>query len=422
MHLGAQDARSGEVGRLEHDVGGALVDLGVPAAEDAGDHQRALDVGDHEHLVVECAFHAVQRDDPLARRGTADDQPAAADLAGVERVQRLPVGEHDVVGHVDDVVDGPHAGVREARLEPRRGVPDAHAPDHGGAVARAQLRSGDLDRDVLGRRRAAERRRGRDGRRRQVQARRRRDLAGDAVDAEAVRAVRGEFQLEHVLGHRQVALQRVSDDPLAREHRDARALVLVAELLLAHDHAVALDPAQVGLLQSEAALEHGSAERDRDHVPGDEVVCAADDLAHAAVPLPHVDGAQVEPVGVGVLLLGEDPADHEAAQVVRLARGADPVDTLHLGAAHGQDLGHLLDRALPGDVLLDPAERDSHRVRLLRTAAGSGRRCRRTGAGRGCRGAAWPCAPPPCRRRSRSPSRDRSRRSRRAPGRPCRRP
>ena len=83
-----------------------------------------LDVGDDEHLVVEGALDAVERDDLLAGRGAAGDEPAAADLAGVERVQRLAPAEHHVVGDVDDVVDGAHAGVREARLEPGRRLAD----------------------------------------------------------------------------------------------------------------------------------------------------------------------------------------------------------------------------------------------------------------------------------------------------------
>ena len=91
VQLGAQDARAGEVGRLEHEVGGALVDLGVLAAEHAGDDERPLDVGDHQHLVVQRALHAVEGDDLLAGRGAARDELAAADLAGVERVQRLAV-------------------------------------------------------------------------------------------------------------------------------------------------------------------------------------------------------------------------------------------------------------------------------------------------------------------------------------------
>ena len=285
-----------------------------------------------------------------------------------------------------------HAGDSPMRT-PRMTVAPYRGHRSGSAISTAM---------ALGRRSAAERRRGGDGRRRQLAPGRRRDLAGDAVDAEAVGPVRRQLELEHRLAHRQVALQRLADDPVTRQHGDAGALLLVAELLLAHDHAVALDAAQVGLLELEAVLEHGAAERDRHGVARLEVVRAADDLPHAAVGLPHLDGAEVELVGVGVLLLGQHLADDEAAEVLRVARRADPVDALHLGAGHGEDLGHLLDRAVPGDVLLDPAERDSHRdPPSFRTAAGSGRRCRRTGAGRGCRAAASPCAPPPCRRRSR---------------------
>ena len=184
----------------------------------------------------------------------------------------------------------------------------------------------------------------------------------------------------------QVVLQRRADDPLARQHDDAGALLLVAQLLLAHHHAVALDAAQAGLLELEAVLEHGAAERHGDGVAGLEVVGAADDLPHAAVGLADLDGAQAELVGVGVLLAGQHLADDEAAEVLRVARGADPVDALHLGAGHGEQLRELLHRALPVDVLLEPAERYAHLVRLLSelpqeadvvvVEAGAGRGCR----------------------------------------------
>src|SRR5665647_549429 len=86
---------------------------------------------------------------------------------------------------------------------------------------------------------------------------------------------------------------------------------------------------------------------------------------NAAVGLPHLHGAQAELVGVGVLLAGEDLAHDEAAEVLGVARRADPVDALDLGARHRKQLGELLDGAWPVDVLLDPAERYSHGLRLL---------------------------------------------------------
>ena len=268
VQLGAQDARAAEVGRLEHHVGGRLVDLGVDGPEHAGDDERPLDVGDHEHLAVERALDLVQGDDLLALLRPPHDERAAADLGGVEGVQGLAPAEHHVVRHVDDVADRPHAGVREARLEPRRRVGGLHPADDARAVARAEVGVDDLDGDRLFGRGAAQHRRSGGGRRRQLRPRRRRDLAGDAVDAEAVGPVRGQLELEHRLAHRQVVLQRRADLPVGRQHDDAGALLLVAELLLAHHHAVALDAAQVGLLELEAVLEHGAAHRHGDHVAG----------------------------------------------------------------------------------------------------------------------------------------------------------
>ena len=86
VQLGAENARAGEVGGFEHDAGGLVVHLGVDAAEDTGDDQRPLHVGDDEHLVVERALHAVEGDDLLPRRRPAGDQLVPADLGRVERV------------------------------------------------------------------------------------------------------------------------------------------------------------------------------------------------------------------------------------------------------------------------------------------------------------------------------------------------
>ncbi len=201
---------------------------------------------------------------PSAARRTISLSPRI--LAGVEGVQRLAPAEHHVVGHVDDVVDGPHAGVRETRLEPGRRLAHLDAADDPRRVARAQVGVRDLDGDGLGRRGAAEDGGLGDGRRRQLDAGRRRDLTGDAVDAEAVGPVGGELQLEHGLADRQVVLQGLAHDPVRGQHDDAGALLLEAELLLAHHHAVALDAAQVGLLELEPVLEDGAAERDGDDV------------------------------------------------------------------------------------------------------------------------------------------------------------
>ena len=68
-----------------------LVDLGVDGAEDAGDDQGALGVGDHQVVGSQRARSTPSRVTMCSPgAGAARDQLAAADLGGVEGVQRLP--------------------------------------------------------------------------------------------------------------------------------------------------------------------------------------------------------------------------------------------------------------------------------------------------------------------------------------------
>ena len=228
-----------------------------------------------------------------------------------------------------------------------------------GAVPGAQVGVGDLYGDRRVGRSAAHGRLA-DGRRREREGGRSRYLAGHAVDREAVGPVGRDLDLEDRLGDRQVVGKRRAHRPVGRQHDDTRARLLEAELLLGEHHAVGLDAAQVGLAQLEAAFERGPGERHRHRVAGREVLGAADDLVNAAAGRPGVDRAQPELVGVGVALLGEHPAHAEERQVVGVVGRPDPVDALDLGAAHAEQLGELLDRTLPGDVLTQPAHRYSH--------------------------------------------------------------
>ncbi len=71
-------------------------------------------------------------------------RPAHHDLPPRERVevegmQRVAEREHDVVGHVDDVGDRPHARSGEARLQPRRRGRDGDVREEPADVARAAL-------------------------------------------------------------------------------------------------------------------------------------------------------------------------------------------------------------------------------------------------------------------------------------------
>ena len=57
-------------------------------------------------------------DTNLEDPGAPNDDALAADLVIIKRVQRLTPFEHDVVGHVHDVVDRPQARRDEALAQP----------------------------------------------------------------------------------------------------------------------------------------------------------------------------------------------------------------------------------------------------------------------------------------------------------------
>ena len=128
-------------------VGGLVGDLGVEPAHDRGERHRPLAVRDEEIGRQEHALGAVERPQRLALVRAADDDPAAGELRAVERVQRAPPHVHDVVRHVDDVRDRPHAREMEARAEPLRRRADPHVAEAAPDVPRAaaEVLDGDVD-------------------------------------------------------------------------------------------------------------------------------------------------------------------------------------------------------------------------------------------------------------------------------------
>jgi len=69
-----------------------------------------------------------------------------------------------------------------------------------------------------------------------------------------------------------------------------------------------------------------------------------------------IDGREMEPVGVGVLLDREQLPHDDGAPIA-----APLLDALDLHAEKGQSFGQLLGRQLDVDVLAQPAQRNSHR-------------------------------------------------------------
>ena len=100
---------------------------------------------DGEHLVAQVVIHAVQSLDGLTVAGTADNNAAIGQALVVERMHRLAVLEHNIVGDINDVVDRTNAAGVQTLAHPRRRRLDLDVLDDAGRVARAQVGILDLD-------------------------------------------------------------------------------------------------------------------------------------------------------------------------------------------------------------------------------------------------------------------------------------
>jgi hypothetical protein len=249
---GAEDRVRLEVRGLEQDVRRALADLGLGAAHDPGECYRVSLVSDEEVLDLERTLVAVERHQPLSRPRAAHDH-APVQRVEVEGVQRVAEREHDVVRHVHDVRDRPHARREQARFEPERRRPDPHVAEEPADVAWAALEVLDLDRHGLFRERSRDLvpRRGREGK-----VVERRDLPGDAVEGEEIRPVARRLDHEHLFGERQhVGERRSRLGPVVEQH-DPAVVCAERDLVLGEDHPVGHLAAHLPPLEREPVRQH----------------------------------------------------------------------------------------------------------------------------------------------------------------------
>ena len=129
-----------KVGALQEGPFGLLRHPRVAAAHDARDGHGLLLVGDDEAALGQGVFLLVQGHDLLAGLGEADDD-AAVQLVRVEGVHGLAHVHEQVVGDVDQSVDGAQAhGLRAWRLSQPGLEPTRQAFEGAADVARAGLR------------------------------------------------------------------------------------------------------------------------------------------------------------------------------------------------------------------------------------------------------------------------------------------
>ena len=209
--------------RFDQHVGGRLRTAGRLAAHDAGERLDTLLIGDDAHAVVERVGLAVERQQRFAVVRAAHGE-IAAHLGGVEHVQRPAAVVGDEVRDVDQRVDRPKPDRGEPLLQPfrRRPVLDAaHQPQPERGTQRRRRaessvtfdRAGEfalhrLDRGVL-----------------ELAHVGRAEIAGDAVDAGAVGAVRREIDLDHRIVEPGPLRVSFSDRRVGRQFDDAFVIV-----------------------------------------------------------------------------------------------------------------------------------------------------------------------------------------------------
>ena len=188
----------------------------------------------------------------------------------------------------------------------------------------------------------------------------RRDLARQSDHGEQVDAIHGRNDVENLVADREhVDQRRPRLDPVGQQH-DSRVILTEADLVLGEDHPARRLTAQLALVERLVEdREVGAGQRDRDRRARIEVPGTADDLSR--VPLPHVDLADAQPVGVRMGVDLEDAPDEEAPDVPVRVGDADVDHALDLERGDREPLSDLGDRRVDGDVLAEPGERRLHR-------------------------------------------------------------
>ena len=341
---------------FDQHVDGRRRAAGGLAAHDAGKQFDALLVGDHAGGLIERVDLAVERQQRLAVLGAPDGE-IAVDLGGVEHVQRAAAVEGDEVGDVDQRVDGPQTDRGEPLLQPvgRGSVLDAL--DQAQAESRAERRRrAEIERDLDRAGEGALHRLGRavlegaDGCRAEI--------ARDAVDAGTVRPVGREIDLDHRLADAGPFDIGLADRRIGGQFDDAVVIVGDHQLGRRAQHAAAFDAAD-------------GADRERNVLAGDEGAGRREHALHAGVrvgraahdlngfvtfcDLADVDHADAQPVGVRVLLGGNDIGDDEGLEQAGLVLNA-----FDLEPDHGELVDDRSERLVGVEMFLQPGQSEFH--------------------------------------------------------------
>ena len=171
-----------------------------------------------------------------------------------------------------------------------------------------------------------------------------------------------------VLAHRRIGGQR----------QQAAVILGQAEFARRAEHAEALDAAYLGALDLDAR-QFGADPRARHLHAGGDIRRATNDLQRTGFA--DIDGAELELVGIGVLIDAQHLGHDDTRKV-----GAGATAFLDFEAGHGQQMAQFVGRERGIAEAAQPGFGELH---ISGIASGSADRLRRTGAGRESNSAAW---------------------------------
>ena len=322
------------------------------ATDDAAQGLRPRFVGDHRHALLQLVFFPVEGQKPLPGTGRPYVDVAFHPV-GVEDVERAIVGVGHEVGNVHQRRDGAQADGGEQSLQPFRRWTVLHSPEVAahevGAGCRVTIGKVQMHPD----RRIESSLEGIVAQRFQPAQTAGRKIARHTVDAQGVRAVRRDGDLDYRIVDAQRLRRRRADRRVLRQFDDAFVVVGDHQLALGAHHARRFHTTHLRHLEVQTGTRHmGARRRENAHQTGAGVGRAADHL-HLAVLRFHP--ADLQLVGVRVLLRGDDSRHREVAQL-----RAGILHLLDLQADGVQRLDDFLQGGVRIEIFLQPPERELH--------------------------------------------------------------
>src|SRR5690348_4319185 len=135
-----------EVCRLQQHRRRLVIDLANSSTHYTGNSRWPFWVSDEQHISRQLTLHIVERRELLTLVSTAHDDVMLAYQIVVECVQRLTKLQHDIVGNINNSIDGAHTCCQESPPHPTWGWTNLDIADDTCPVTWTQVRV--LDRDL----------------------------------------------------------------------------------------------------------------------------------------------------------------------------------------------------------------------------------------------------------------------------------